>query len=201
MKSLFLALLLTVALPVAAAAGKKRIVIIGDSITEGYGVASALAYPSLMQKKADAEGLKWEVVNAGISGSTTSSALLRLTWHLKKKPDLIVLALGANDGLRGIEPKLVEENLAKAIEECKNNKVKVLLVGMKLPPNYGDAYLAKYKIIWGRLASRYKIPFVPFLLEGVAGNPSLNQADGIHPNEKGQVIIGDMMFTAIKKNL
>lgn len=181
--------------------GKKKIVIIGDSITEGYGVAKDKAYPALIQKKADEAKLDWEVVNAGISGSTTSSAGSRVTWQLKQKPALIVLALGANDGLRGTDPKTVESNVASAIEQCKNARIKILLAGMKLPPNYGEAYVKKFEIIWPRLASRFKIPFAPFLLEGVAGRSDLNLADGIHPNEKGHVIIGESMFEAIKKAL
>lgn len=179
----------------------KRIVIIGDSVTEGYGVSREQAYPALLQKRADKDKKNWQVINAGISGSTSASAVSRVTWHLKNPPRLIVLALGANDGLRGNETTDIEKNLAAAIELCQQNKVPVMLAGMKMPPNYGAAYKKKFEIIYPRLANRFHIPLLPFLLDGVAGQSGFNLADGIHPNEKGHATIAEKIYPVLSKIL
>ncbi|MBX3023088.1 MAG: arylesterase [Bdellovibrionales bacterium] len=185
----------------AVAAEFKKLVIIGDSITEGYGVSQDLAYPSLLQKKLDTLNKSWRVVNSGISGSTAASAPSRVSWALKQKPDLIVIALGANDGLRGTTVKSIEENLNAAIKLCKDAKVKVMLAGMRLPPNYGADYTRDFAAVFGRVAKKQGIPEIPFLLENVGGKPELNQADGIHPNEKGHSIVAETVFKAVQKQL
>lgn len=177
----------------------KRIVVLGDSLTEGYGVSRESAFPALLQARLKAEDFKnWSVVNAGVSGATSASAASRLKWQLKSKPDLIILALGANDGLRGISPQVTRKNLSEAIVEIKKNKISVLLAGLQMPPNYGGPYRKEYAAVFPELAKEHKIPLIPFLLEGVAGEASLNLVDGIHPNEKGYVKVTDNVFKVLK---
>lgn len=184
--------------PAFAAEEFKKFVIIGDSITEGYGVSHDQAYPHLLQQKIDKLGKKWRVVNSGISGSTAASAPSRVTWILKQRPALVLIALGGNDGLRGAPVKTIEENLSKAVEACKSAGVKVLVAGMQLPPNYGADYTAQFKGAFARVANKAGVPLLPFLLENVGGKPELNQADAIHPNEKGHAIVADTVFKFVK---
>jgi acyl-CoA thioesterase-1 len=180
------------------AAESKKLLFLGDSITEGLGVAKADSYPSLIEKKVKETGKNWVVVNASISGSTTASGPSRMKWQLKAKPDLVVLALGANDGLRGLDLKAMEKNLSETIEMAQNEKIQVVLAGMMMPPNYGKDYRQKFQEVYPRLAKKYHLKSIPFLLDGVAGNPELNQADGIHPNEKGHKIIADRVWAVLK---
>lgn len=180
------------------AAETKKLVILGDSLTEGLGVAKSAAFPDLLEKKIKASGKDWTVINAGISGATSASGMSRLKWQLKSKPDLVILALGANDGLRGVDVKSTEKNLSDTIELAQKEKIKVILAGMLLPPNYGAQYSKDFKAIYEHLAKKYSLQKIPFLLEGVAGDPKLNQADGIHPNEKGHKVIAENVFKAIK---
>ncbi|MGZ3722532.1 MAG: arylesterase [Bdellovibrionales bacterium] len=184
-----------------AAEKPKRLVIIGDSITEGYGVTHDEAYPSLLQKKILHEGKSWEVVNAGVSGSTSASAASRISWQIKQKPDLILLELGANDGLRGLPVKAMEANLTAAIQIAKKNSIPIVLLGMQMPPNYGKVYAKDFAAVFPRLGKRLAIPVIPFFLDKVAGDKLLNQADGIHPNAKGHEIVADNVFKAIQKLL
>lgn len=167
----------------------KKILVIGDSITEGYGIAKDLAFPSLLQKELREKYPEIEVINSGISGSTTASLPSRLPWALKSHPDIIIIALGGNDGLRGVPTTETEKNLSLAIETVQKEKVRVILAGMKLPPNYGSTYRTQFEKIFASLARKYKISFFPFLLEGVGGDPRLNQPDAIHPNEEGHKVI------------
>jgi len=177
----------------------KKLVVLGDSLTEGYGVAKDQAFPALLEKKILASGNKnWTVVNAGVSGSTSASGIGRIKWLIKSKPDLMILALGANDGLRGLKVEETEKNLAKAIEYSQEQKVSVVLAGLFMPPNYGKEYSDKFKKMYQSLAQKYKIPLIPFVLEKVAGDPKLNLADGIHPNEAGHKIIAETVFQEIK---
>jgi acyl-CoA thioesterase-1 len=177
---------------------QKKLIVLGDSLSEGYGVAKDLAYPALLEKKINAELKKnYQVVNAGVSGSTTASAISRLKWLIKQKPDLIFLVLGANDGLRGLKLEDSEKNLAQAIEFGQKEKIKMILGGLYMPPNYGKDYTEKFKKMYIHLAAKYKVTFVPFVLEKVAGDPRYNLADGIHPNEEGHKIIADTIFLAI----
>lgn len=176
----------------------KRLVFLGDSLTEGYGVAREAAYPALIQEKINADKLDWAVINAGVSGSTSASALSRLRWQLKNKPDLLVLALGANDGLRGLQVSEMEKNLAQTIELAQKEKIGVVLAGMFLPPNYTKEYARKFRQVFPRLAKRYHVTLIPFLLEGVAARPDLNQADGMHPNEKGHRVIAERVYKVLR---
>lgn len=186
---------------VAFAQNPKRLLILGDSLTEGYGVARDASFPALLEKKIKNGGKSWVVINAGISGSTTASAPSRLKWQFKQKPDLMILALGANDGLRGLPITDTKKNLSQAIEMAQKEKVKVIIAGMLLPPNYGEEYRRNFQKMYEDLAKFYKLPKIGFLLEGVAGDSSLNQSDGIHPNEKGHEVIAETVFKSIKDQL
>jgi len=178
-----------------------KILILGDSITAGYGVSKKEAYPavleSLLNSKSNKLSAKFRVLAAGTSGSTSASALKRLKWHFRKKPNLLLLALGGNDGLRGVKPKATKENLEKAIRFAHSKDVKVLLVGMKIPMNYGAAYRASFEKTFTDLVKKHKLSFLPFLLEGVGGVANLNLPDGIHPNEKGHAKIAQTVHQKI----
>ncbi len=180
-------------------AGAKTLVIVGDSLTEGYGVAKEKAYPFLLEKKIQAKYPKaeWKVINAGISGSTSASGPQRMAWQMKSKPDLVMIALGANDGLRGIKVTEIRKNLSATIELAQKGKGAVILAGMEMPPNYGKDYVRDFHNLFPELAQKYKIKLLPFLLDGVAGRKDLNQSDSIHPNEKGHQIIADMVVKFI----
>jgi len=189
---------LVIALVLAAAgpsyAGPK-VVFLGDSLTEGYEVAPEKAFPALVGERLRARG--WpeiEVVNAGISGSTSASAVSRLRWQLRGKPDLIVLALGANDGLRGIDTQTTKKNLADAIDVARSEHVVVLLAGMKMPPNYGGDFTQAFETVFNELAKEKSVALIPFLLDGVAARPGLNLADGIHPNADGYSVVADTVI-------
>lgn len=179
-----------------------RVLALGDSLTEGYGLNKEEAYPALLEKRIHAEGRPDVVVtNAGVSGSTTASAVSRLQWQLKAKPQLLLLALGANDALRGLNPESSRKNLAAAIELAQANGMRVLLIGMKAPPNYGNAYTRSFEAIFVSLAERYKVPLVPFLLQDIAGISALNLADGIHPNQAGHERMAATLFPYVWKLL
>ena len=186
----------------AAAKTSVRILFIGDSISAGLGVEKQQAYPELIHERFRRRGIQTIVVtNGSISGSTTASAVSRLKWHLKVRPDILVLALGANDGLRGLSIENMEQNLGSAIVLAKNQGIRVILAGMKIPPNYGPEYSRAFEQVFVRLAQRHKISLIPFLLKDVAGKPSLNQADGIHPNVQGHKIIAATVFPYILEQL
>ncbi len=181
---------------------QKKLIVLGDSITEGYGVSKEAAYPALLEKKLHEAGKKeWTIINAGVSGSTTASGVSRMKWLFKSKPDIVFLALGANDGLRGLKVEESQKNLASAIEYAQKEKVEVILGGLYMPPNYGADYTSKFKKMYEDLAKKYKLTFIPFILDKVAGNPKYNLADGIHPNEEGHKIIAETIFTALKGKL
>lgn len=168
------------------------ILCLGDSLTEGYGVPEESNWPALMQehlKKSVGPAVK--VVNSGISGATSASGPSRLKWHLKgkDKPDIMVLALGANDGLRGQDVGAMKKNLANTIKMAQDAGIKTVLAGMKIPPNYGKDYAANFEKTFEELAREFNIPLIPFLLDGVAANKDLNLPDGIHPNPKGYEIV------------
>jgi acyl-CoA thioesterase-1 len=191
-------LLVLIGLMFMSPAEAKSLVMIGDSLTEGYGVARDKAFPALVQGKIKSLGKDWKVVNSGISGSTSASAAGRVSWALKQKPDIILLALGANDGLRGLDVKALEDNLDRAILLAVTAKAKVVLAGMQMPPNFGRAYTQSFAAVYPRLAKKHSLTFIPFLLEGVAAQASLNQSDGIHPNEKGHVIVAETVFKVME---
>lgn len=177
----------------------KKLIILGDSLTEGFGVAKEAAYPAILEKKLHESGKSdWSVVNAGVSGSTTASAVTRMKWLFKSKPDAVLIVLGANDGLRGFKIEDTTKNLSDSIEFAKQQHVRVILGGIYLPPNYGKVYTEKFKNMFETLARKYKVPFIPFVLEKVAGNPKYNLNDGIHPNEEGHKIIAENIFQVLK---
>ncbi len=184
-----------------AANGPPKVVFLGDSLTEGFGVAQEQAFPQVVAELLKAKGKPIEAINAGISGSTSASAPSRMRWVLKGKPSLVVLALGANDGLRGIPPAVTEQNLAEAIAVARERNVRVLLVGMKAPPNYGADYTHAFEQTFSALAKRFQLPLLPFLLDGVAGRPELNQADGIHPNPAGHRVVAALVAPYVEKLL
>lgn len=179
----------------------KKLLILGDSLSEGYGVARDASYASLLEKKLQQNKKNWKVINASISGSTTASAVGRLKWQLKNKPDLLILALGANDGLRGTAVTETQKNLDQALELAKKEKLKTILFGMKMPPNYGEKYTKDFEQMYVELAKRHQVKLVPFFLEGVAGLPEMNQADGIHPNEKGHQKLSENVYRGIEAEL
>lgn len=182
-----------------AADSSLKVLFLGDSLTEGYGVPKSKSYPVLVKKFLKEERkLEVEILNGSISGSTTASAASRLKWFLKAKPSVVFLALGANDGLRGIKVEESQKNLDKAITLAKEAGVKVVLAGMMVPPNYGPDYGKKFKAMYPSLAKKHNVSLIPFILEGVAGEKEFNQEDGIHPNEKGHEkmakMIGELLF-------
>lgn len=179
----------------------KKLVIVGDSLSEGYGVTKASAYPALIEKKLKDDQKNWTVVNSSESGSTSASAPGRIQWIVKTKPQVIFIALGANDGLRGLTIQQMENNLSKAIEIAQASNIKVILGGMYAPPNYGKEYAEKFKAVYPRLAKKYKLHLVPFILDKVAGNPKLNLPDGLHPNEAGHKVMAETIYQSIKGNL
>lgn len=172
-----------------------KVLFLGDSLTEGFGVPKEAAFPALVEAKLAKESKKKvHFTAAGIGGSTSASALSRMRWHLKTKPDVVILALGGNDGLRGIAVAEMRKNLSATIQLARDNKVKVLLAGMKIPPNYGKQYTDEFEKTFADLARQYKVALIPFLLEGVGGDPKLNLPDGIHPNEAGHKIVAETVY-------
>ena len=168
-----------------------NIVFFGNSLTAGYGLDPRQAFPALIQDKLDSLGLKYSVINAGLSGETTSGGNSRVEWVLNQKPDIFILELGANDGLRGIPLKETRANLQSIIDKVrkKNPEVVIVLAGMQIPPNMGPEYTSEFRTIYPDLAESNEVALIPFLLDGVAGDPELNQRDGIHPTAEGQVIV------------
>jgi acyl-CoA thioesterase-1 len=183
-----------------AAAATRTALFFGDSITAGYGLDPDEAYPAVIQRKMAAAGLDWKVVNAGLSGETTSGGLRRLDWILRQKVDVFVIALGGNDGLRGITPEVSRQNLQAMIDRirAKQPGVTVVLAGMQMPPNMGPDYTTAFRRIFPELAAANRAPLVPFLLEGVGGIPELNQADQIHPTAEGQKIVAENVWAVIR---
>ena len=181
----------------------KTILFFGNSLTAGYGVEPSESYPALIQDKIDSLQLKYKVVNAGVSGETTSGGNSRIAWILKQPLDIFVLELGANDGLRGIPLATTEQNLQSIIDKVKAAypKAKIILEGMQIPPNMGAEYTTGFKDIYPRLAKENNIELVPFLLKDVAGDPKLNQQDGIHPTAEGHKILAETVWEVLKKDL
>jgi acyl-CoA thioesterase I len=201
-KSLFLALWLVTTISGhpsdAADDDRPRIVAFGDSLTAGLGVAAEDAYPARLEHRLHEHGLHYRVINAGVSGDTTAGGVRRVDWVLKSRPDLVILELGANDGLRGLSLHETKANLERIIRRCQEASVGVVLAGMKLPPNYGMEYTKGFEAIFPTLAKQYRVTLIPFFLDGVAGSASLNQADGIHPTSDGYRIIADKILETVK---
>jgi acyl-CoA thioesterase-1 len=184
-----------------ASSVKPRIVFLGDSLTAGLGIAPDEAYPALIGRRLRASGFQYEVLNAGVSGDTSAAGLRRLEWSLKGPVEVLVVALGANDGLRGLPVTELQRNLATIIERARARHVAVLLAGMEAPPNFGAAYTEQFRAVYTALAKRYDVPLIPFFLEGVAGVPGLNQADGIHPNRAGHRATADLVWRQLEPML
>jgi acyl-CoA thioesterase-1 len=182
----------------APSATRPRIVFLGDSLTAGYGISKAEAVPALIQRRLDATGYRYEVINAGVSGDTSAGGLNRLNWSLAGDVRILVVELGANDGLRGLPAAAMQRNLDQIITRAKQRRITVLLTGMEAPPNYGAAYTTEFRQVFYDLARQHQIPFVPFYLQGVAGNPSLNISDGIHPNPAGARIVEATIWRALE---
>ncbi len=187
----------------SATAATRTALFFGDSITAGYGLDPDEAYPAVIQRKMAAAGLDWKVVNAGLSGETTSGGLRRLDWILRQKVDVFVIALGGNDGLRGITPEVSRQNLQAMIDRirAKQPGVTVVLAGMQMPPNMGPDYTTAFRKIFPELAAANRTPLVPFLLEGVGGIPELNQADQIHPTAEGQRKVAANVWSVLQSLL
>jgi acyl-CoA thioesterase-1 len=177
----------------------KVILFLGDSLSAGFGLDVAEAFPSLIQKKIAQEKLPFKVINAGLSGETTAGGLRRIDWLLKQKVDVLVIELGGNDGLRGIAPSETKKNLQGIIDKAreKNPDIVIVLAGMQAPPNMGKDYTEKFRAIFPALAKKNSIALIPFLLEGVAGNPRLNLPDGIHPTAEGHRIIAETVWNTL----
>ncbi len=196
MKYFFCAFLL-----ISTSAMAKTILFLGDSLTEGYQLAKEEAYPALIENilKKDHKDIK--VINGGVSGATSASGLKRLDWYLKAKPDIMVLALGANDGLRGTRPAVTEKNLASVIEKAQARGITVIIAGMKMPPNMGEIYRSEFENMFPKLAKKYSIKLIPFILDEVGGKPELNLADGIHPNPKGHQVMAQTVLKVLKSEI
>jgi len=179
----------------------KTIVALGDSVTSGYGVAKEQAYPYLLETALQKSHPGSKVVNAGIAGATTASAISNLKWQLRRPFDILILCLGGNDGLRGLKLKQSKKNLEKAITMAREKGIKVLLVGMEIPKNYGESYRKEFRSLYKDLARVHKIPFMPFLLKDVGAVKSLNLPDGIHPNEKGYQKVTENLLPYVEKLL
>jgi len=180
------------------ARARPRIVFLGDSLTAGLGLAMSESYPSLVQKRLDAAGLDFEVVNAGVSGDTSAGGLARLDWALDGDVRILVVALGGNDALRALPADELRRNLGTIIERAQTRGITVLLAGMEAPPNFGRDYIVSFHRVYPALAQQYHVAFVPFLLQGVAGSETLNQRDGIHPTAAGARILADTVWAALK---
>jgi acyl-CoA thioesterase I len=178
--------------------GSPRIVVLGDSLTAGLGLASRESYPALLQERLKNQGLNFEVVNAGVSGDTSSGGLSRLDWALEGDVRILIVALGGNDGLRGLPPEQLQQNLARVIERAQARHIEVILAGMEAPPNYGRDYIVSFHKVYPALAQTYGVKLVPFLLQGVAGTDRLNQPDGIHPTASGARIVADNVWAALE---
>jgi acyl-CoA thioesterase I len=187
--------------PAPATESHPRIVFLGDSLTAGLGVGLDEAYPAVIGQRLRASGLDFEVVNAGVSGDTSAGGLRRLDWSLQGDARVLVLALGANDGLRGLSTAEMKRNLAAIIEAAEKRHVAVLLAGMEAPPNFGASYTRDFRQVYADLARQYRVRFIPFLLDGVAGHAPLNQADGIHPSPEGHRMIADLVWRELRPML
>jgi acyl-CoA thioesterase-1 len=182
---------------------KKTIVFFGNSLTAGYGVSPSEAFPAIIQKRIDLLGLPYQVVNAGVSGETSSGGKTRIDWILREPVDIFILELGANDGLRGTPLSETKKNLQDIIDKVKAKypDTKLVFAGMEIPPNMGQAYTTEFRNIYTDLAAKNKMTLIPFLLEGVGGEPELNQADGIHPTAEGHIIVAENVWKQLEKLL
>jgi acyl-CoA thioesterase I len=184
-----------------AAAAAPRILALGDSLTAGYGLPADQAFPVRLQARLNDDGYTVQVVNAGVSGDTSAGGLARLDWALADKPDLVLVEFGANDALRGIDPKVTFDNLDKMLARIVQSGARPLLVGMRAPSNWGREYQQAFDAIFPTLAEKYRIPLYPFFLDGVAMEAALNQADGLHPNPQGVAVIVERISPYVERLL
>jgi acyl-CoA thioesterase I len=182
----------------AVSAAQPRIVFLGDSLTAGLGLAVEHSYPSLIGARLKERGFEYEIVNAGVSGDTSAGGLRRLDWSLDGDVRVLILALGANDGLRGLPASEMKKNLRAVLDRARDRRIPVILAGMEAPPNNGPDYTREFRAVYSDLARDYDVRFIPFLLQGVAGNAALNQADGIHPNAGGARIVADLVWKELE---
>jgi len=182
----------------AAARADGIVVALGDSLTAGLGVAADEAFPARLEARLRAEGYAYRVVNAGVTGDTTAGGLRRVDWVLRSNPEVVIVALGANDGLRGQSPEAMRANLDQIVARLQAAGARVLLAGMRLPPNYGGEYTKAFEAVFPVVARHAKVALMPFLLDGVAGVPRLNQADGIHPTAAGQQVIAEHLWPYLR---
>jgi acyl-CoA thioesterase-1 len=186
------------AFPAQAQDATIRVAVLGDSLTAGFGLPEAQAFPTRLETALKARGHKVRIINAGVSGDTTAGGKARLDWTLADKPQIIIVELGANDAMRGMDPAQTEANLDDIVARAKAGGAKVLLTGMLAPPNWGREYQQKFDSLYPRLAQKHGVPLYPFFLEGVAMDPKLNQQDGIHPSAAGVEIIVQKMLPAVE---
>jgi acyl-CoA thioesterase-1 len=200
--ALVIALLMGLALPSpAATAAERTILALGDSLTAGYGLPADDGFTVRLAAALDEAGVPAKVVNGGVSGDTSAGGLARVDWLMAEKPDLVIVELGANDALRGLDPEDTRRNLDAIIEKIRKTGTTVVLAGMMAPPNLGREYAAEFNRIFPELAKRHKVALYPFFLDGVAADPALNQADGIHPNAKGVTVIVERMLPTLLRAL
>ncbi|QPJ62359.1 MAG: arylesterase [Candidatus Nitronauta litoralis] len=186
---------------VAPAMGAPVILAFGDSLTAGFGVNQQESYPARLQSLLKEEGYSYKVVNAGVSGDTTAGGLRRIDWLLKHKPSIVILELGANDGLRGLPLEEMESNLETIILTCQKQGARVLLAGMKIPPNYGEDYTKGFETVFSKLAEKHGTGFIPFFLENVAAVQELTRPDGIHPVGEGYAVVVQTVWEYLKPML
>ena len=191
---------LAASIPAMASDERPVVLFVGTSLTAGYGLPSEEAFPALIQTKIDAEGLNYRVVNAGVSGDTSAGGLRRIDWLLQSPVSVLVLELGANDMLRGLDPNAMRKNLREIIERAraKNSNLKLVIAGMRAAPNLGSKYLDKFEAVYAELAQEYNATLIPFLLEDVAAQPKLNQVDGIHPTAKGHELVAMRVWNVLE---
>jgi acyl-CoA thioesterase-1 len=182
----------------AAPPARPKVVALGDSLTAGYGLVESQSYPALLQQKIDADGYEFEVVNAGVSGDTSAGGLRRLDWALEGDVRVVIVALGANDGLRGLSVAELKGNLTEIIRRARARNAVVILAGMEAPPNYGQEYATAFRQAYRDVAQQERVLFIPFLLDRVAGQSALNQSDGIHPNAQGTAIVAETVWTVLR---
>ncbi len=170
------------------------VIAMGNSLTAGFGVAQKEAYPALLEEKLQENGYNWQVINAGISGETSSGALSRINWIIARKPDIVILETGANDGMRGIPPNVIRKNISRTVALLQEAGIEVVLAGMQMLQNLGPAYTREFEAIYPAVAAERQVILVPFLLKQMAGDPALNLPDGIHPTPEGQRLVMQTVF-------
>ena len=198
--SLLVVLLLSGA-PALAQNGPVKIAVLGDSLAAGYGIKPEQSFPARLEAALKAQGRTVTILNQGVSGDTSAGGLDRLDWMLADKPDIVLVELGGNDALRGIDPKVTEKNISAIVEKLKAANVTVWLAGMMAPRNLGSDYVNAFDSLYKRIADKYQVPLYSFILEGVAQDAALNQGDGIHPNPRGAQIVADRLLPFVTKNL